>query len=35
MRTLESLENRLLLAAYRLVDLGTLGGATSAGFDIK
>jgi probable HAF family extracellular repeat protein len=35
MRTLETLENRLLLAAYRLVDLGTLGGGTSAGFDIN
>jgi probable HAF family extracellular repeat protein len=35
MRTLETLENRLLLAAYRLVDLGTLGGASSTGFDIN
>ena len=32
---MELLERRVLLAAYRLVDLGTLGGAKSVAYDIN
>jgi probable HAF family extracellular repeat protein len=35
MRHVEMLEDRLLLAGYRLIDLGTLGGATSVGYEIN